>query len=114
MNNFHHYAKSHNQGNLGISGVSISDFKLLNQLEVGDKIQVKSDRWLTITQTATIVGFNHPSDSYPISIVYDNKLPVGWRSATDFKLNNGKYDIPLGWIHINESVIRDIKINRIL
>jgi len=85
---------------------TIGEFRLINQLEIGDKIQVDTTRndYRDLNgpkHLATIIGFNHPEDSHPVSVIYD-------------KQPDHIYHIPLKWIDINETILRDIKLNRIL
>jgi hypothetical protein len=85
---------------------TIGEFRLLNQLEIGDRIQIDTTRndYRDLNGSkhlATIVGFKYPEDSHPISVIYDDQP-------------NKVYQIPLKWIDISETILRDIKLNRIL
>ncbi len=90
---------------------TISEFRLFNQLEIGDSIQIDTlvnNGWYpknSFTEDlpyfrATIVGFNSPDDPYPVKVNYNNR--------------ERPYSIPLRWIEISDVILRDIKINRIL
>jgi hypothetical protein len=73
-------------------------FNLVNQLEIGDRIFIRTSNNCTLP--ASIIGFKHEDDPYPIIVRYD-KDPL-------------EYNIPIRWIIMDWNTLRDIKLNRIL
>ena len=81
-------------------------FELLKQLEVGDVVTVKIKEECGRSATfyykkATITSFNSPWDSSPIVVKFDNEP-------------QHQYSVPLSWVVIDDTRLRDIKIDRVI